>query len=300
MKRRHAYCIIAHTDLYCLNKLIQCIDDERNDIFILLDKKCNLKDEEILHPRHSRLFIVPQAHRVNVYWGHVSQIKAELKIFEFAKNHGSYEYFHLLSGQDLPLHNQDYIHQFFCSCRPATNFLGFVPATGNSALENRVWQYIPLIRFYGIKNPKVAYLCDFIRQGAIKLQESLKFHPSRQKLEYRKGCNWASLTDDFITYLLENQKQILSNYRGIRFCDEIYKQTLAWNSGFRNTLYDAADEYNGCLREIDWNRGGPYVYTAADFNILTASEKLFARKFSSSVDKGIIDAIADRIANSPI
>lgn len=38
---RHAYCIIAHNDPYCLQTLVNLIDDERNDIFIIPDKKAD-------------------------------------------------------------------------------------------------------------------------------------------------------------------------------------------------------------------------------------------------------------------
>lgn len=41
---RHAYCIIAHNDPYCLQALVNMIDDDRNDIFIILDKKANYRD----------------------------------------------------------------------------------------------------------------------------------------------------------------------------------------------------------------------------------------------------------------
>ena len=35
----HAYCIIVHTDLYCLQKFIEYINDEKNDIIILFGQK---------------------------------------------------------------------------------------------------------------------------------------------------------------------------------------------------------------------------------------------------------------------
>ena len=36
---KHAYLIIAHNNFYILKKLIALIDDERNDIYIHIDKK---------------------------------------------------------------------------------------------------------------------------------------------------------------------------------------------------------------------------------------------------------------------
>ena len=39
------------------------------------------------------------------------------------------------------------------------------------------------------------------------------------------------------------------------------------------------DEYEGCMRLIDWKRGNPYVWTIADKEELEQSNRLFARKF---------------------
>lgn len=62
-------------------------------------------------------------------------------------------------------------------------------------------------------------------------------------------------------------------------------QTLAWNSKFKENIYGDS------MRLFDWNRGKPYIYREADFFELINSEKLFARKFSNSVDPKIIDTI---------
>ena len=36
---KHAYCILAHNNFHQLQTLINCIDDERNDIYLHIDKK---------------------------------------------------------------------------------------------------------------------------------------------------------------------------------------------------------------------------------------------------------------------
>ena len=65
------------------------------------------------------------------------------------------------------------------------------------------------------------------------------------------------------------------------FCpDEFFLQTLVWNQpAFRAALYSEKDEYEGCMRLIDWKRGNPYVWTLADKEELKQSNRLFARKF---------------------
>ena len=66
--------------------------------------------------------------------------------------------------------------------------------------------------------------------------------------------------------------------------DEVFIQTMLWNSPYRETIYnyESADEYLMCMREIDWNRGGPYIWKNEDYCYLMNSKKLFARKFSES------------------
>ena len=38
---KHAYLIIAHNEFEILKRLIQALDDERNDIYIHFDRKLN-------------------------------------------------------------------------------------------------------------------------------------------------------------------------------------------------------------------------------------------------------------------
>ncbi len=65
--------------------------------------------------------------------------------------------------------------------------------------------------------------------------------------------------------------------------DEIFLQTILWNSPFKENIYRFNDEYRSNLREVDWKRGNPYVWgsSSEDFELLKNSDKLFARKFSN-------------------
>ena len=108
---KHAFLIMAHGSLPLLRVLLSMLDDERNDIFLHIDRKSDMLDgAEPLVLSKARLFVLEQ--RVDVRWGNLSQIKAEYVLFEEALKHGPYAYYHLLSGQDLPIKSQDYIHQF--------------------------------------------------------------------------------------------------------------------------------------------------------------------------------------------
>ncbi len=51
--------------------------------------------------------------KVDVGWGEDSQIECEMFLFNEAYKKGPFDYYHLLSGVDLPLKSNDYIHDFF-------------------------------------------------------------------------------------------------------------------------------------------------------------------------------------------
>lgn len=77
---KHAYLIMAHTNWEQLQKLVALIDDKRNDIYIHIDNKSDVSCLS-LNARYSKLFFIE---RKNVYWGHVSQICVEMRLFSAA------------------------------------------------------------------------------------------------------------------------------------------------------------------------------------------------------------------------
>jgi hypothetical protein len=71
---------------------------------------------------------------------------------------------------------------------------------------------------------------------------------------------------------------------------------LAVNSRFKNTIYQDENGYQKSnKREIGWNyekdAEHPQVYTIHDFEQLNTSGAMFARKFSDTTDREIIDRI---------
>ena len=108
---RHAYLIMAHNNPYTLSRLLELLDDARNDIYIHVDLKSkNFPINELKNKvKASNIIFIP---RKKVGWGGYSMIDAEIRLIECAAN-GKYMYYHLISGVDLPLKTQDYIVDFF-------------------------------------------------------------------------------------------------------------------------------------------------------------------------------------------
>lgn len=111
--RKHAYLVIAHNNFQQLEFLLSLLDDEKNDIFLLIDKKSEISASVLKSLNEScNKSIFTLVERVKINWGGYSQIKAELILLKAAV-HNNYSYYHLISGSDLPLFSQDYIHEFF-------------------------------------------------------------------------------------------------------------------------------------------------------------------------------------------
>ena len=293
---KHAYCIIAHTDPHCLQTLVDLIDHERNDIFILSDRKSDASLYEDIHAERSYLEMLPQ--RIDIRWGDISQVEAELALFEKAVTHGEkYRFIHLLSGQDLPLHTPDHIHRYCADLPEGTNLIGFSEGKDiESNVRQKTKYYHILTRHYRHPNKWIRNTCSAIRHLCIMSQKALRISRKWEgKYTLAKGCNWVSISMDFARYLVSHKAEILKKFRFVQCADEMYKQTLIMSSPFRKTVYDRTGAYYGPMRMIDWKRGNPYIWRSEDFNVLINSEDLFARKFSSYVDIEVIDRLQNHL-----
>ena len=67
------------------------------------------------------------------------------------------------------------------------------------------------------------------------------------------------------------------------------------NSFLFNSVYDKVDDYKGCMRFIDWNKGNPYIFRSIDFEQLMSSDRMFARKFDEKVDFDIVERIFEAL-----
>lgn len=284
---KHAYLIMAHNDVYCYSRLIDLLDDERNDIFVHIDKKANIQSFESYKPRKSNIVFTE---RIDVRWADVSQVKAEIILMKAATQYGHYTYYHLLSGIDLPIKTQNQIHDFF-DLRRGYQFVGTLP-TPNREAEERV-SYYHLTRNLRNTNFFIRNYCKIMNKTVVGIQKF--FHIKRRIPNFCTfGPNWFSITDDFCRYTIANEDKILHMCNYSIYSDEVFLQTLMANSSFKNRVYKK-DMYESCVRNIDWKRGTPYTWKIEDYEFLMNSDRMFARKFSSNVDKDIIDRIHKRL-----
>ena len=287
MENRHAYLIMIHNNLPQFEILLQCLDYEKNDIYVHVDKKLKEftpeKYKKII--KKGNLFILPK--RINIKWGGFTQIECELELLKEATK-TNHSYYHLISGADMPLKNQNDIYNFFEN-HYGMEFIHFDEKELRNEYRNRINKYY---LFTGKKK-------SIIKKIINKLFLLLQFKKNRidNNIVLGKGANWFTITDKLANYVLSYEKEIRKMYKYTLTADEMFLQTLVLNSEFKEKLYNQKfnDDYSSILYCIDWKRGNPYVYKEEDFNELMNSKMLFARKFDINIDKNIILKIKNYI-----
>lgn len=279
---KHAYLIIAHNEWELLQTLINSIDDERNDIYVHIDAKVG--ECPILRTEKAGLIVLND--RVDVSWGDISVVEAEYRLFKAAAMTASYSYYHLLSGVDLPLKSQDYIHEFF-DHNYGKEFIGFSTYDYSSELyiKARLWHVFP-------RDFKNKSLVKHVLRTVVLIVQKLLHVTRHRSTTMKKGTQWVSVTDGFVRMLLASEEYVMKTFSHTFCPDEIYKQTLCWNSEFKDRVYDYSDEGASCMRAIGWRDGELIDWAAEDYGFLKDSPALFARKFNSR-DMEFIDKIVE-------
>lgn len=276
---KHVYLIIAHNNFGTLQKLIYALDDFRNDIILHIDKKVKNIPDFIV--KNSRLYIINK--RINISWGHVSQIEAEFLLFEYAYNLGDYDYYHLISGTHFPIKSQDAIHYYFESLN------------GKSIMSSLSWSHEEINRKIGLNHYFLRNCGSTIkiikRISNILWRLSLKC----QKCDYKKTrslfkgkvTNWVSISKFDMKSLLENKSAIIKPFKHTLCSDELFLP-YAFDLMKRDFI-----DYDKYLFQ-HFNMASPKQITKSDLINVLSSDCLFARKFMDT-DTEIMDKILEYI-----
>lgn len=284
---KNAYMIMAHTNFKQLGLLISLLDNCDNELFIHVDARAKgldaakLKDCASQSPVH---FI----RRRKVTWGGYSQIACELDLIEAAAN-TSHDYYHLLSGQDLPIKSNHEIAEYLYQ-HDGTEFVGIKECGRDGNLSegviDRVRYYHPLQDVVGRHDHKL----EVVGTGIQRTLHVDRLHGNSAKIA--KGCNWFSITENFARYVLLQMDYIRQTFSSSLCADELFLQTVFANSPFGSEAKSVLDSNFAALRLIDWKRGSPWIFRADDLAMIQQSPCLFARKFDSRIDRDAIWSVA--------
>lgn len=291
---KHAYLIIAYNKFEQLKFLTKLLDDPQNDIYIFIDSKVNdetfnqLKDEYDNLLSYSQVFFTP---RVNVYWGDYSLIEAEMICFKTASA-GEYDYYHLLSGVDLPLVSQKKIHYFFEENRGKI----FLTSPSKEVIEgnhvaDRI-KYKNIFTKYSRRNlNNYQYFClEVVRKIYVGLQRLLRMDRIK-KYDVKLGfaSNWVSIDHETVKLLLDKEPFIEKVFNGQLLVDELFIPTVLNQFGYSYKIYrkdknSSPQKFQGNLRYINWWDGSPYEWTDSKKDLeqlryAVSSGHFFSRKF---------------------
>lgn len=278
---------MTHKNTYVLEKLLSLIDDNYNDIYIHVDKKCRdfnyNKYQQIV--KKSKVYFLSD--RVDIKWGEYSQVDAELKLLSCARKNKNYNYYHLLSGQDLPIKTVSEINDFL-RMNKGKEFVDYRDLSKEDYFDiyNRVSVNHIFVRRhnYNFCKRKILGLCDAI-YGLFQKKVLKRDFVIQKNINLNFGSQWFSITQYAADVLLQNQEEIKNTFRYSSVPDELFvPSTLS-----KNNVSMVGDN----MRYILFNdeSGHPYTWKKSDFDKLIHSDKLFARKFDEHVDKEIIDKL---------
>lgn len=271
---------MAHHRPDLLSELLSALDDERNDIFVHIDSKAGPDMAAAqFRTESSRLFFVP---RKKVAWGGYSQIECEIRLLKEALRRGPYAFYHLMTGASYPLRSQDAVHAFF-QRHAGYELLSVTPQTPVERVRYK-WLFNETGK-YTRKN-RLRYAVSY---GFVKLQELMNADFfTRFGMELKKGFAYWSITDDAAGFIIGSEALIRKMMRWSVCGDEIFVQTLLYNSRFRDRIcnYDepGGDRLwiNTWLLEDRNVQREDHSFCAEDLALLLRSDALFAMKFEGS------------------
>lgn len=293
---KHAYLIIAHNQFEQLKFLVSLLDHVDNDIFLMIDGKVpnevveDLKKEMNVASGQSNIHFTP---RVKIFWGGGSQIEAEMTLFKTASQY-DYDYYHLLSGVDLPLVSQEVMHRFF------EEHKGKIYLT-NVAQEvcekNHIYDRVKYVHLFSNLHPRnvggrLQKKCVSIyRKLERKIQKLCQIdYFKKYDLTLGYASNWMSLDRETVAMLLKNEEMIHQAFKYSMIADELFIPTMIQTQGLNDKVYhqqgvtDHPDEFQGNLRYINWWDGSPHTWTDSEkdrkqLEKARAAGHFFSRKF---------------------
>lgn len=212
-------------------------------------------------------------------YGHV---RATLKGLEHLSRRGEpYDFVVLLTGQDYPIKP---LAETRASLEPARSqtFMQHFPLPEPSWHRGGQWR---LERWHfntphGLHAVKRRWLRPLVMQ---ELPYGLAPHG---------GSSYWTMSRhhaDYVLDFLESHPLYTRYFRRVGIPDEIFFQTILMNSPH------ASEVVNDSQRYVDWTRAEvPAIFDSSDLDTLLARPEPFARKFDSSRDDAVLDAL-DRL-----
>lgn len=271
---RHAFLIMAYNEIWLLKKLVTFLSNPNCDIYMNIDKKTVLSDEDLLWLKSSES--VKAISRHTNHWGGRDMVKCELALMELALHESKADYFHLLSGQDYPIKPLSEFLSFF-ERNKGKNFLSCEEADFKT-----IWRRLLLFQpldWYDERGKFGGWLTFNLRTLQTKL--GVFRSPHGLPTTIFVGSQWFSISRKackFVIRYTRGNGSFLKRLRHTYVSDETYINTVLMDY-YREEEIDNKDN----LRFIRWeneNGNNPSNLGLEHFALLASSSSFFARKLT--------------------
>lgn len=291
---RQAFLIIAHNQWWLVENLFRYLDSEDVDIYLHVNSLVEMPDIEKMKRklRFSSLYIED---RKEIIWGKYGLMDVVYSFLEKASAK-EYDYYHIMSGQDVPLKSMAQLKQFLSANIYINDSKNLMTNYINCHIPNGREEYFPVAQYnlfvaqWRNKNPLIRKLAKGTALLFNYFQSLLGINRFKNiDVILYKGDAFFSFSHEFVLYAITKREWVKEHFSKYSFAPEEYIfQTLMMNSKYKNTVLKVNNNIHSNLRHVDFERGTPYVWRKTDYSELLNTGDFFARKFDLAIDRDIV------------
>ncbi|MEI6191053.1 MAG: beta-1,6-N-acetylglucosaminyltransferase [bacterium] len=285
-----AYIVLAYKNPGQVFRMIRKLKSNQAHFFLHIDANSDIKDFKNI-PEDIKNTTSLSGKRFKTNWSSFGCVDALLyNMQNIVEGNEKFDFIITLTGQDYPIKSPAYIESFFEKHRNNI-FIQWVK------LPNPMWKNGGRDRMepYHFNLFKNRITIKILHRVMIYLIPILPKKSMGVKYNIYGSEGHFSFPTETVKYMLEfikNNPKFLSFFKHTYMPDETIFQTLLMNSPLKDNVI------NDTLKYIDWTKpqaGFPATLSTEDITNLEKSEKLFARKFDTSIDSKILDLIDGRL-----
>lgn len=214
-------------------------------------------------------------------WAGYNNLLAYIDLLRIAHRNG-HEYYHILSGEDLPVRSYAQMEQFFENNDRI--YISFHKANGEIWEERYKYYYI-----FVNKDPHKRTIA-LMNKASLGLQKLLRIRRRQigRETAIYKGYIFGSLPHDAVSHVVDYvdaNPDFMKDISTTFICEEFFLQTILGNSPYRERIAC------NCLRYSVWeykNGSIPGYLDETDIEELERGEYMFARKVNYKSSSGLI------------
>jgi hypothetical protein len=287
---RVAHIILTHKNPVQLARLIKTMQHPQFDFYVHADTK--LSDDDLKKIKEIPNVTMIKA-RIECNWGGFTLLKAIFSsLSEVLASGVRYDFVNLLSGQDYPICTPQKIYDFL-EQKQGKNFISFDQS------HDSEWWKTAANRYERYHFTDLKFKGRFFLERILNMITPARKFPEYSALYGGNKSTWWTISADCAIYLNKKFNESPKLHTFLQYCwgtDEFVIPTFIMNSAFKDHVI------NDNMRYIDWSEGkaSPKLFDLSDFEKISSSDMLFARKFDTEYNEAILDKIDEQLLTNNV